>query len=140
MTTILKPVLASTILLIAAIGAMSSHTNATLLSGLPGTWRLTAVGGKDPITISVRSWQIEFREQGKWLYSGAMTGKYEGMKLSGSGTWSLQGNQLDYTAGANKGQTTVHVERDSLTLSPDPVIRLQGKEPVDTQYVRSVSP
>jgi len=83
MTTILKPVLASTILLIAAIGAMSSHTNATLLSGLPGTWRLTAVGGKDPITISVRSWQIEFREQGKWLYSGAMTGKYEGMKLSG---------------------------------------------------------
>ena len=69
-----------------------------------------------------------------------MTGKYEGMKLSGSGTWLLEGDQLDYTAGANKGKTTVHVDSGSLTLSPDPVIRLHGKEPVKTQYVRRVSP
>lgn len=35
--------------------------------------------------------------------------------------------------GANNDQATVHLERDSLTLSPDPV-------PVETQYFRSVSP
>jgi hypothetical protein len=136
----LRPALASTVLLIAAIGALSPHTNATPSSALLGTWRLTAVAGKGPGTINVKSWQVEFLGQAKWLYSGEMAGDYEGTKLSGSGTWSVQGNQLDYTAGANKGQTTVHLDRDSLMLSPDPVLRLHGKDPVDTQYLRSVSP
>jgi len=34
----------------------------------------------------------------------------------------------------------VHIDNDSLVLSPDPVVRLNGKEAVETQYVRLVSP
>jgi len=119
---------------------MSQHTEASPSSNLLGAWKLKSVGGKDPATINIKSWKIEFREQGKWTYSGAMTGEYEGMKLGGSGTWLLEGSQLDYTAGANKGETTVHVGGSSLTLSPDPVVRLHGKELVETRYVRPVSP
>jgi hypothetical protein len=138
MRTLRRTALATTIL-IAGFGAMSPHTQAAPPTSLLGAWELTSVGGKDPATINIKSWQIEFREQGKWLYSGAMTGKYEGMNLSGSGTWLLQGSHLDYTAGANKGQTAAHVERGFLILSPDPVIRLHGKEPVETRYVKAVS-
>jgi hypothetical protein len=105
---------------------------------LLGTWKLKAVGGKVPATIAIKLWQVEF-QQGNWIYSGSMTGKWEGMKLSGSGTWLLQGNRLEYTAGANTGQATVHIDNDSLVLSPDPGVRLKGKEAVETQYVRLVS-
>lgn len=66
-----------------------------------------------------------------------MAGEYEGTKLSGSGTWTLEGKQLEYTAGTNKGQTVVYLERGS--LSPDPVLRLHEKDPVETQYVRAES-
>jgi hypothetical protein len=138
MKTLRRTALATTIL-IAAFWAMSPQTQAAPPSTLLGAWELRSVGGKDPTTINIKSWQIEFREEGKWQYSGAMTGKYEGMKLSGSGTWLLQGSHLDYTAGANKRQTAAHFERSFLTLSPDPVIRLHGKEPVETQYVRAAS-
>lgn len=140
MRTILRLALASSILLIAAIAAMPRHTNAMPSSDLLGAWRLTAVDGKNPTTINVKSWKIEFKEEGKWVYAGAMSGEYEGTQVSGSGTWLLQGNLLDYTAGDTKGQTTVHVDRNSLTFSPDPVLRSGGKVPLETRYVRPVSP
>lgn len=125
--------------LIVTLGVILSRTQAAPSPSLLGTWELTSVGGKNPDTINIKSWQIEFRQQGKWLYSGGMTGKYEGMKVSGSGTWLLRGDHLDYTAGANTGQAAAHVERNFLTLNPDPVIRLNGKEPVETRYVKSAS-
>lgn len=135
----LRPALVAAVLVIAGL-AMSQHTEAPSSSALLGAWQLKSVGGSDPASINIKSWRIEFRGQGQWIYSGAMTGEYEGTKLSGSGTWSLEGSQLTYTAGDNRGKAIVHVYGDSLALSPDPVIRLHGKEPVDTQYVRLVSP
>ncbi len=142
--TILRSALASSILIIAGLGAMSQRNEApkkvSLSASLLGTWKLKTVGGGNPATLDIKSWQLEFREQGKWIYSGAMTGKFDGMTLNGSGTWLLQGNQMEYTAGANRGKTTVHVDNNSLVLSPDPVVRLNGKEAVETQYVRLASP
>jgi len=133
----LRSALAISILLVAGLGVMSQRTDASSRvlpsANLLGTWKLKAVGGKDPATIAIKSWQVEFREQGNWIYSGSMTGKWEGMKLSGSGKWSLQGNHLEYTAGVNTGKATVHINNDSLVLSPDPVVRLNGKEAVETQ-------
>jgi len=97
----LRSALAISILLVAGLGAMSQRTDASSRvlpsANLLGTWQLKAVGGKDPATIAIKSWQVEFREQGNWIYSGSMTGKWEGMKLGGSGTWSVQGNHLEYT-------------------------------------------
>ncbi len=137
--TMLRSALAISILLVAGL---RTDASSRLLpsANLLGTWKLKAVGGKDPATIAIKSWQVEFREQGNWIYSGSMTGKWEGMKLSGSGTWPLQGNHLESTAGVNTGKATVHIDNDSLVLSPDPVVRLNGKEAVETQYVRLVSP
>ena len=135
-----KSFLAAAILIFAGIGLMSKPTGASPSPSLVGAWHLKSVGGKDPATISIKAWQVEFREHGNWVYSGAMTGEYEGTKLSGSGTWSLKGSELDYTAGSNKGQTTVHIDDRTLTLSPDPVLRFHGKEPVETQYARQASP
>jgi hypothetical protein len=140
MKTIQRFAVSGVILIVASSGAISQHTQTSPSSNLQGAWKLGSVGGKDPATINIKSWQIEFREQGKWIYYGAMTGKYEGMQLSGSGTWLLERNQFDYTAGANKGKTAIQIDGDSLTFSPDPVIRLQGKEPIETRYVRLVSP
>lgn len=134
--TMLRSALAISILLVAGLGAMSQRTDASARvlpsANLLGTWKLKAVGGKDSATIAIKSWQVEFREQGNWIYSGSMTGKWEGMKLSGSWTWLLQGNRLEYTAGANTGKATVHIDNDSLVLSPDPVVRLNGKEAFNT--------
>ena len=93
---------------------MSKPTGASPSPSLVGAWHLKSVGGKDPTTISIKSWQIEFREQGNWVYSGAMTGEYEGTKLSGSGTWLLKGSELDYTAGSNKGRRSLTRSGDSL--------------------------
>jgi hypothetical protein len=120
--------------------AMSQHTEAPSSSALLGAWKLRSVGGSDPASINIKSWRIEFRAQEQWIYSAAMTGEYEGTKVSGSGTWLLEGSQLSYTVGDNRGKTIAHVDGDSLTLSPDPVIRLHGKEPIETQYVRLASP
>jgi hypothetical protein len=103
---------------------------------LLGNWKLRTVGGKAPATINIKSWQVDFQIKGKWNYSGEMTGLFDGMKLSGSGTWLVQGDQLEYTAGDSKGKTTVHLDGDSLLLSPDPVIMVKGKQPVETGYVK----
>ena len=125
------------ILTITGFAAHSQNPPGVSLSAeLLGTWHLKTVGDKDPGTIAIKSWQVEFREQGKWIYSGTMTGKWEGMTMSGSGIWVLHGSQMEYTAGANAGITTVHVDKDLLVVSPDPVIRLNGKQAIDTQYVR----
>jgi hypothetical protein len=143
MKTTLRSGLVAAILIVASFGTTPQRIAASPSSpssNLLGAWKLKSVGGKAPSTINIESWQIEFRERGKWTYSGAMTGAYEGMNVSGSGTWLLEGSELDYTAGANKGETTVHVDGGSLTLSPDPVVRLHGKEAVETRYVRPVSP
>jgi hypothetical protein len=135
----LKPAFIVCLTVIAAFGCKSQRAEAPSTvsrpGGLLGKWKLKSVGGKAPATISIKSWQVEFREQGQWQYSGEMSGQYAGMKLSGSGTWLEQGEHLEYTAGAGKGKTTVHFDADSLILSPDPVLVLNGREPVDTRYV-----
>lgn len=105
-------------------------------ANLSGTWRLAKVGGKDPSSADIKSWQISFRDQNKWEFSGVLSGQYAGMTMSGSGTWLLQGTQMQYTAGSmNAGQTSIQISNNSLTFSSDPVIRLNGKDPVETTYV-----
>ncbi len=138
MNTLRRAVVISTIL-IAGCAPFSSDTQAAASPSLIGAWELISVGAENPNTINIKSWRIEFREQGKWLYSGAMTGRYEGMQLSGFGTWALQKDHLNYTAGANKGQAVAHFEHSFLILSPDPVIRLHGKELVETRYSKAMS-
>src|SRR5579859_929067 len=123
--TTLSAARAGLILLVAGFGALS-YSGASPSSKLMGAWKLKSVGGKDPSSINIKSWQIEFRAQGKFVYSGSMAGEFEGTQVSGSGTWTLAGNQLDYTAGDNKGKATVHLDSNSLTFSPDPVLRLHG--------------
>lgn len=105
-------------------------------SNLVGVWKLAKVSGQDPATAAeVKSWQVEFQDQGKWTFSGELTGEYEGTKMSGDGTWTLNGDQMEYTAGSNKGSTTVHAVNGSLVFSPDPVIRPHGTTAVETTYV-----
>jgi hypothetical protein len=110
--------------------------NADLPHALPGTWKLASVGGKSPASIQIDSWQVQFGGDGKWQFSGSLTGDNQGTQMSGAGTWVLQGNDMQYTAGDNKGTTGVNVEKGALVFSSDPVIRVNGKDPVETRYVR----
>src|SRR5262249_29411978 len=89
---------------------------------LIGGWRLKTVDNQSPSEINIKSWLIEFSDKQKWTYSGEMTGQYAGMALQGSGTWSINGGLLDYTAGDNKGQTKISIQSDMLILTPDPVV------------------
>ena len=118
----------------------SPPTKAADARNLVAGWKLSTVSGQSPAALNIKSWRIEFLTEGNWNYSGEMTGVFEGMKVKGSGTWLVREDQLEYTAGDNKGKTTVHLEGDSLLLSPDPVIRLHGREPVETRYVKVGSP
>lgn len=104
---------------------------------LVGAWDLKSVGGADPSSINIRTYKVVFEEGGTWRYEATMSGQYEGMQLKGSGSWSVKGDKLQYTAGANKGETSIRISRNSLTLSPDPVLRPKGTDVVEATYARS---
>lgn len=128
------------VLIITGFGTILEKSEASPSLDLRGAWQLKSVAGKDPTIINIKSWRIEFQGHEKWIYSGTMAGEFEGTQLNGSGTWLLDGNQLRYTAGDNTGTTTVRIEGSSLKLSPDPVLRVSGKEPIDTEYMRLAKP
>ncbi len=103
-----------------------------------GSWNLKTVSGNSPDKISIKSWKIDFSEDGKWNYSGEMTGQFEGMELKGSGTYKINGKEFEYTAGENSGKSAIEIKDKFLVLSPDPVIKPNsGKVDVKTVYERA---
>jgi hypothetical protein len=104
---------------------------------LLGAWVLETVGGQPPGVFAIRSWRINFSPDQRWTYAGEMTGRFAGMQLRGSGEWRLNSTLLEYSAGANKGQSKVIIRDGSLTLTPDPVVMPEGKTRVVTTYQRA---
>jgi hypothetical protein len=121
---------AATILLIVAAGRAGQNERVV------ATWELKSVAGRAPETLNIKSWEIAFRRGGRWTYSGEMKGPYEGLKLSGDGTWKTEGAQIRYAAGDNQGQSEFMIEKNVLTLSPDPVVMPDGKTHAATTYQR----
>jgi hypothetical protein len=101
-----------------------------------GIWKLNSVAGGDPSSINIETYDIEFEQGGTWRFAATMNGSYLGMKMNGSGAWSLKGNTLEFTFGENKGEVRMGVSQDALTLSPDPVLRRSGTDEVETVYKR----
>jgi hypothetical protein len=104
--------LAATVLLVVAAGR--GEQNDILVA----TWELKSVAAHSPSALNIRSWRVAFERGGRWTYSGEMMGRFEGMKLSGHGSWNTKGSQLSYTAGDNHGQSEFSVKNEVLTLSP----------------------
>jgi hypothetical protein len=101
---------------------------------LPGPWVLETAGGESPGVLAIKSWRINFSGDQRWTYAGEMTGRFAGMQVRGSGEWRINSNLLEYSAGANKGQSKVIIHDRLLTLSPDPVVMPEGKTRVVTTY------
>jgi hypothetical protein len=82
---------------------------------------------------------MEFLKNGEMNYSGALSGRFAGMKLKGSGTWRVENDWLEYMAGADKGRDLRHwsMAMCSLFLRIDPGIRRDGVSEVDTTYIKS---
>ncbi|HEX3742427.1 MAG TPA: hypothetical protein VHW09_00790 [Bryobacteraceae bacterium] len=114
------------------IAAAHGEQNEMLVSA----WELKTVADHPPSTLNIKFWNIQFGRDGNWSFSGEMMGRYEGMKLAGHGTWSTEQSQLSYTAGSNHGRSEFTIKNGVLTLSPDPVVRPDGKTPVTATYRR----
>jgi len=130
------------VFLLVVWGCQAAHQKAAPQSdsqpaeSIVGAWKLNSVSGADPSSINIATYEIAFEQGGAWRYTATMSGPYLGMQMNGSGTWSLKGNTLEYTAGENKGEVRMRVSRDTLTLSPDPVLRREGTAEVETVYTR----
>ncbi len=114
--------------LVLLLGGGEAGRSSTQSKGLLGAWDLTRAGEGDPASINIKTFRIEFREDGSWTYRGEM---------EGSGKWTMKEQSLEYTAGDNKGISSVSVSGNRLTLSPDPVIAVGGKTGVTTTYKRT---
>ena len=103
---------------------------------LVGSWRLFKVADYNPHIINIETWSITFKEDGSWSYGGTMSGKAKGTKLEGSGQWKLQGGTLEVTAEEHSTTCEVIFRNNELTLSPDPVLMVNGENYVQTLYQR----
>lgn len=129
------------LILVYLLGCRSSQTvesssQLSLSQNIIGFWNLKSVAGESPSKINIKTWQIEFSENGDWKYSGSMTGQYEGMELKGSGTYKTSENIFEYSAGNNNGKSKIEIKDNTLTFSPDPVVKHNGKDDVMTIYER----
>ena len=106
-------------------------------TALVGTWQLQSVADKSPDTISIQKYEAEFLGDGTWEYRATMAGRFAGTEMKGSGTWKLDGEFMQYSAGANTGRTRVAIVGNVLTLSPDPVVTPGGKTKSTTRYERA---
>ena len=106
---------------------------------ITGTWILETVAGKPPGSINIKTWRISFTANQQWTYGGEMNEKFGGMKLSGSGSWKIIANELEYAAGSNKGRSKLRIDNGVLILTPDPVVTMPGgKFPAVTTYKKGV--
>lgn len=106
----------------------------TLTNKIEGRWTLKSVSKESPDKININSWQIEFFPDGKWSYSGSMSGQFEGMELKGSGKYKISDNKIEYTAGENKGISEFEIKNDEITLNPDPIVKPNGTDDAITVY------
>jgi hypothetical protein len=112
----------ATVTALLAVALRRGEQNESLVA----TWGLKTVASNPPSKLNVRSWRIAFAPDGRWTYSGDMMGRFEGMKLSGRGSWNTQGARLSYTASNNQVQSEFTVKNEVL-ISPDPVVMPDGK-------------
>jgi hypothetical protein len=82
----------------------------------------------------MKTWRVNFLPNKQWSFSGTMNENFGGMAVNGEGTWSLVSGELEYTAGSNHGRTKLAIAEGILTLSPDPIIRPDGKTPAVATY------
>ena len=127
----------SGILLLAFLLLVRIGITAQLSSALVGKWALRTVAGRPPSTINIKAWEISFSPNGKWKYSGEMTGSFAGMRVEGSGSWTVKNDILSYSAGATHGTCKIAIKARALSFSPDPVLMPDGKTPVNTEYERA---
>ena len=105
---------------------------------LEGSWSLTSAAGAPPSKLNLATWQITFAADHTLRYSGTMSGPWQGMALSGDGTWQRQGDHLTYKAGGNSGETDLVVTATQLRFGSDPVITGPGGTPqLSTLYARA---
>ncbi len=93
---------------------------------LEGTWILETVAGKPPGLVNIKTWRITFSANQQWTYGGEMDGPFGGVSVNGSGSWKIVSDELDYTAGDNKGRSKLTIGKGILTLTPDPVVSMPG--------------
>ena len=107
---------------------------------LVGAWHLETLGGTPAADSAIRQWTIIFRPDGSWSYAGWLKGPWQGMHVSGQGTWKLTRRTLEFTAGNSSGAAVIDVSRDALVLTPDPVLTSsKGGGAVSATYRRETS-
>jgi hypothetical protein len=120
------------------IGLNGCKRNVAPSSGkeLEGQWRLVKAGGKAPESLHLKSYIINLNADGTWTAAGILEGGREGINLQDGGTWSLEGNAINYTARNKTGTSSVKLNGKHLTLDPDFVLHHEGKIPISGEYER----
>jgi hypothetical protein len=131
-------VIAGTVFLMTACEGFVGEGTGESAEQLVSTWSLAAVDGKSPSDVNIESWRLTLKSDGTWSYSGEMDGAWRGMQLTGDGRWKVVApGQMEYTAGDNRGTLTYRLAKDTLMLTPDPVIASSsGAAPSMTSYER----
>jgi len=134
------PQLALVAILVGACGHAASRPPAAATpsahpgDALVGTWDLRTFADAPPTAHNIKTYEVAFLPDHTWTFSAVMTGDWEGMRMEGSGSWSVDAGQLDYTAGANSGSSVISWRDGSLVLDPDPVLRDQARQPGTAVY------
>ena len=128
----------------ALLGAFSLHQGCdrgpqvqASAAALAGRWRLVTVADQTPNDWNIQQYEADLSTNGTWTYKAAMTGRFAGTYMKGSGSWKLVGDSFEYSAGTNTGRTTITLSGSTLTFSADPIITSDGKTPVRTTYERA---
>ncbi len=86
--------------------------------------------------MNIKSLQLVFAVDGRWTTDVEMQGNFAGMQMKGDGRWSLEDGLVRYTAGANSGQSCVHLSSGRLVLEPDFGVARDGTTLVPCEYER----
>lgn len=105
-------------------------------SDIHGSWQLLTIDGQPVGNTKIKTHGIEIAYNNTWRHSTEISGAFSGFLLNGDGTWSLKGNELQYTTGSNTGTSTLTLEGKLLKFSPDPAVLSNVGKPAITTYAR----
>lgn len=100
-------------------------------------WELVDTSKGKPEKLDIKAYKLTFSMDGTWHYISSQGNEYGGFNVKGSGTWMIEDTQLIFTVGDNKGKSKISISNGQLSLSPDPVLLFDGKEAINTTYIRS---
>lgn len=130
-------VIVAALMVVLGGGCTGEAPTKSLSDQMIGRWKLTRLAGQPVAQSQLREWDIQFRKGGVWTYQGSLSGTYAGMRVSGSGRWSIRQRTLTYSAGDARGSSRVELSGRQLTLFPDPVLtNPPQQQPVESVYER----